>query len=109
MRKKFLIIIAIIITLIIGIAIKFIFTVPEDLTENNNLKTKITDITIKSHKDNTVKLELEKITDFKWDKLYIITPYMPPKDFCKGNGISYYWYCSLYWIGQRSRSDCFHL
>lgn len=88
MKKKFLIIIAIITTLIIGIAIKFIFTVPKNLDENNSLKTKITDITIKSHKDNTVKLEFEKITDFKWDKLYIITPYMPPKDFCKGNGIN---------------------
>jgi hypothetical protein len=77
----------IIATLIIGVAIKFIFTVPDNLAENNSLKTKITELTIKSHEDNNVKLEFQKITDFEWDKLYIITPYMPVKDFCKENGI----------------------
>ena len=87
MKKKFLIIIAIITTLIIGIAVKFVFTAPVNPDENNSLKIKITEITIKSHKDKDIKLEFQNITDFKWDKLYIITPYISPKDFCKENGI----------------------
>jgi hypothetical protein len=87
LKKFFLIIIAIITTLIIVLLIKFIFAAPKKLGENSNLKIKITETVLKSNKDNSTKLEFDKITDFKWNKLYIITPYVNQKDFCKKNGI----------------------
>lgn len=59
-----------------------------DIKENTELKNTL-DILVKGkiEKSENTTIDFYEITKFKWDKLYIVTPYVNPKKYSKKHGI----------------------
>ena len=88
MKNKKTILYSIIILLILIISIWKIYDTNEKITEDNSLKNKIETLAeAKSGNDNTVIIDFKEITNFNWDKLYILTPYTYPEDYAKEQNI----------------------
>ena len=88
MKNKKTILYSIIILLVLIISVWIIYNANEKIIENSSLKNKIeTLVEAKNGNDNTVIIDFKEITNFNWDKLYILTPYTYPKDYAKQQNI----------------------
>ncbi|PGS48415.1 hypothetical protein [Bacillus sp. AFS041924] len=79
--KKRLIISILIILVIVLVYFKY----PRNLAEDLQLKNEIESVI---HNQKNTELDFAKITNFKWDKMIIVTPYLNFKDQLRENNIN---------------------
>lgn len=78
--------IAIILCLIVLITFASILIFKNDndtLGQNHILETRLIEV-CQSSTENSI-IDFKEITNFKWDKMHIVTPYVDLKDYCEEN------------------------